>query len=209
MPTDVGVNKRQIQALGRAGSAPLAPGCSAWGYRNTASCSTRPKSRTASCSWWPTAPPTKWNEQKAVAPDPSKVNHDARRTGRGWRVTSRRSSPSHERKATRGLRKSESAITPTMRATPISTRHRSRRRLRSSRPLGRTANRFTRPDRTRPGRSCVSQEHRRPPAGQARRGGGARMVSAESCTLAADLRRVLQHGIHVERGVAHLLGRSG
>ena len=43
---------------------------------------------------------------------------------------------------------------------------------------------------------------------QAAGGGGARVVSAESSAGSLDLRRVFQHGIHVERSAAHLLGRT-
>ena len=39
-------------------------------------------------------------------------------------------------------------------------------------------------------------------------GGGAGMVSAESFAGLPDLRRVFQHGIHVERSATHLLGRA-
>ena len=46
-------------------------------------------------------------------------------------------------------------------------------------------------------------------ADQAESAGGARVVSAESCAEFPDLRRVFQHGIHVERSFAHLLGRAG
>ena len=45
-------------------------------------------------------------------------------------------------------------------------------------------------------------------AGQAASGGSARVVSAESFARPPDLRRVFQHGIHVERSAAHLLGRA-
>ena len=40
-------------------------------------------------------------------------------------------------------------------------------------------------------------------------GGSARVVSEESCAGSADLRRVFQHGVHVERSSAHLFGRAG
>ena len=43
---------------------------------------------------------------------------------------------------------------------------------------------------------------------QASRGGGARVVSAESSAGSPDLRRLFQHGIHVERSAAHLLRRA-
>ena len=44
---------------------------------------------------------------------------------------------------------------------------------------------------------------------QAASGGGACMVSTESFAGLPDLRRVFQHGIHVERSFAHLLGGLG
>ena len=43
---------------------------------------------------------------------------------------------------------------------------------------------------------------------QAASGGGARVVSAKSSAGSPDLCRVFQHGIHVERSSAHLLGRA-
>ena len=38
--------------------------------------------------------------------------------------------------------------------------------------------------------------------------GSARVVSAESCAELSDLRCVFQHGVHVKRSSAHLLGRA-
>ena len=43
---------------------------------------------------------------------------------------------------------------------------------------------------------------------QASGGGEAGMVSAKASASSLDLRRVFQHGIHVERGSAYLLGRT-
>ena len=40
-------------------------------------------------------------------------------------------------------------------------------------------------------------------------GGSARVVSAHLPAISADLCGVFQHGIYVERSVAHLLGRAG
>ena len=45
-------------------------------------------------------------------------------------------------------------------------------------------------------------------ANQAAGGGGARVVSADLPAISPDLCRVFQHGIHVERSFAHLLGRA-
>ena len=39
-------------------------------------------------------------------------------------------------------------------------------------------------------------------------GGGSRVVSANIRPISIDLRRLFQHGIHVERSTAHLLGRA-
>ena len=38
--------------------------------------------------------------------------------------------------------------------------------------------------------------------------GGGRLVSAEPCADCPELRCVFQHGVHVERSSAHLLGRT-
>ena len=58
------------------------------------------------------------------------------------------------------------------------------------------------------GRSRFPEKRRWSGRSKSAGGGSARVVSAESFGSSTDLRRVSQHGIHVERSSAHLLGRA-
>ena len=79
----------------------------------------------------------------------------------------------------------------------------------NTKSLGHLADGFQREDQgrtERPGVSPASRFFAKSESGIAQCG---RMVSEQASKWRAQIDRLLQHGIHVERGTAHLLGRTG